>query len=162
MKKIVQITILVLILFSCNNDLLQEKEQNSFVELEEIKVKNERLYFPNKKTFQFYYEDLKKENEIDIADVLENKFYSKGFYSLVPIVNSKTERKEIQRHISKIKNNTKGLHKSITNSNDIIDDFDDLEEIFGEEVFTSFLNQQGEIQIADKIYKLYRYRFVYC
>lgn len=36
---------------------------------------------------------------------------------------------------------------------DILEDFDDLEDVFGEEVFNSFLNQEAELQVANQIYK---------
>jgi len=151
------ISLIVLLFISCNkDDLLAEETQNlsEIVNYDEIEVLNGRLYFPNKTTFQNYYKDLRNKDENIVADILETKFYSKDFYSLRPIVNDRTEQIEVERHLGKIKSNKKGLQKKSTLSDeDFIENFDDLEDIFGEDVFTSFLNQDAEIQVKNDIYK---------
>jgi hypothetical protein len=130
------------------------QENLEFVNFEDVEVLNGRLYFPNKSTFQSFYSNLKEKEEYEIADILESKFYSKDFYSLKPIVNDKTEQSQVQRHLSKIKNNKTGLkYKTTVPDEELIDNFDDLEDIFGEDVFASFLNQEAELQVADEIYK---------
>jgi len=117
-------------------------------------VLNGRLYFPNITIFQNYYKELRNKDENKVADILEDKFYSKDFYSLKPIVNKRTEKTEIARHLAKIKTNKHGLQQKLTSKNDdLLENFDDLEDIFGEDVFTSFLNQDAEIQVGEKIYK---------
>jgi len=148
---------LVLLLFSisCSDDLeindLQNKEK---VNLEKIGLVNGRMYFPNKATFQNYYAKLREENEEKIAEVLQDRFYSKGFFSFKPIVHSRNEEFELDRHINGIKSNTSGLHQSsLSIQDDFLDDFDDLEDVFGEEVFASFLNQEAELQVENKVYK---------
>ncbi|MGJ8745994.1 hypothetical protein [Polaribacter sp.] len=154
-KILLPLLFLLLLLSSCNEDNIVLEETQSIpetIKLEEISVLNGRLYFPNKSTFQNYYENIKEKDEYEIADILENKFYSQDFYSLRPIVNEKTAEYEISRHLNKVKSNKKGLQQR-SSSDDILDDIDDLEDVFGEEVFTSFLNQEAELQVGDKIYK---------
>lgn len=156
-KIITMISLIVLLFYSCSQDDLIVKENQNLTETvnyEKIQVLNGRLYFPNKITFQNYYKDLRNKDENIVADILESKFYSKDFYSLKPIVNKKTEQIEVTRHLAKIKSNTKGFqqNKSISDI-DLLENFDDLEDIFGEDVFTSFLNQDAEIQVENKIYK---------
>ena len=148
--------IIFLTLTSCTDEFVSEELQgsNDVMNYDKIKVLNDRLYFPNKSTFQNYYSDLRQKDETEVAEILHKKFYSKDFYSLKPIVNKKTEQVEINRHIARIVNNTKGLQYSgKSNDEDFLEDFDDLEDIFGEDLFTSFLNQDAEIQVANQIYK---------
>ncbi len=144
-------TVFMLILTSCSDDIeLNETQENTeAINYDEIQVLKGRLYFPNKSTFQNYYAELRKKDENEIAEILQNKFYSKDFYSLKPIVNEQTEQLQVNRHLSKIKNNSKGLQqRSATSDKDLLENFDDLED-----VFTSFLNQEAELQVADQIYK---------
>lgn len=152
--------IISLILFiSCNDDFGTEivKEDPQTVNYDEIKVLNGRLYFPNKSTFQNYYNDIRNKDDVEVANVLQNKFYSKDFYSLKPIVNERTEKIEIARHLSKItvreSDNDLQQKTQFSTNDDLLDSFDDLEDIFGEDVFTSFLNQDAEIQISNEVYK---------
>lgn len=151
----------MLILTSCSDDIeLNEIQENSeTINYDEIQVLNGRLYFPNKSTFQNYYADLREKDENKVAEILQKQFYSKEFYSLKPIVNEQTEQLQVNRHLAKIKNNSKGLQqRSTTSDEDLLENFDDLEDVFGEDVFTSFLNQDAELQVEDKIYK-YPFKF---
>ncbi|PQJ68720.1 hypothetical protein [Polaribacter butkevichii] len=148
----------MLLFTSCSDELetenIQEKAQA--VNYDEIQVLNGRLYFPNKSIFQSYYAELREKNENDLAELLQRKFYSKDFYSLKPIVNEQTEEVEVSRHLAKIKSksNKNGLQQKTSSTNeDLLENFDDLEDIFGEDVFTSFLNQDAELQVKDKVYK---------
>ncbi|MDA9254218.1 hypothetical protein N9P37_02140, partial [Flavobacteriaceae bacterium] len=150
--------VFILLFASCNDELETEiiEENAQTVNYDEIQVLNGRLYFPNKSTFQNYYAELRDKNENEVAEILQNKFYSKDFYSLKPIVNEQTEQIQVERHLSKIKSNLNknGLQqKTTSNDEDLLENFDDLEDIFGEDVFTSFLNQDAELQVDNQIYK---------
>lgn len=153
------LTIFILLFSSCNDEVVINdfQENSELVSYDDIKVLNGRLYFPNESIFQNFYSDLKEKEENEIADVLDRKFYSKEFYSLKPIVNDKTEEFQMQRHLKKIKNNKKGIQYKTAvapvSDEELIDNFDDLEDVFGESVFASFLNQEAELQVADDIYK---------
>ena len=143
---------------SCNDELETEiiQEKTKKVHNDEIQILNGRLYFPNKLTFQNYYAELREKNENEVAEILQRKFYSKDFYSLKPIVNDQTEQVEVARHLSKIKtkSNKNGLQqKASSTDDDLLENVDALEDIFGEDVFTSFLNQDAELQVAGTIYK---------
>ena len=152
-KGMFAIFIVVLISCSSETELNNLHEKNEIINnYDEIQVLNGRLYFPNVSQFKNYYDELREKNEEDVADILEHKFYSKEFYSLKPIVNARTEEIQFSRHLEKIKSNKSGLQQK-SEAEDIQDDFDDLEDIFGEDIFTSFLNQEAELQVAEKIYK---------
>lgn len=153
------IFVVFIILFtSCNDDFENEniQENPQTINYDEIQVLNGRLYFPNKTVFQNYYSELRDKNENEVAEILQSKFYSKDFYSLKPIVNDQTEQIQVERHIAKIKSNLNenGLQQRIESTDDdLIENFDDLEDIFGEDVFTSFLNQDAEIQVDNQVFK---------
>ncbi len=135
---------------SCQKDF--ETIENATIN--EVKVEKGRLVFPSKTAFQNYFNEMKEKNEENIADILDTKFYSKDFYSLRPIVNDRTEQNQVDRHLTKIKTNNIALQmRTNVTDEDILDDIDDLEDIFGEEVFTSFLNQEAELQIGNEVYK---------
>lgn len=141
--------------FSENSELLLKKTDS--ILFDKITVLDGRLYFPNVATFQSFYNKNFNEDEDAVIEVLEDKFYSKGFYSLRPLVNSKNEY-QLVRHIDKFKelrvveiNSTQ--RSFMPTSEDIIENFDDIEDILGEDVFESFLNQDAEIQVGETVYK---------
>lgn len=104
-------------------------------------------------TFQNYYASIREKDDNEVADIMSDKFYQKGFYSLVPIVNEETEKIQGERHLAIIKEKSSVLGKTMPSDADIIEHFDDLEEVVGEDVFESFLNSEAEIQVGSKIYK---------
>lgn len=151
---------------SCEDENQKVVVKTESILLNKIEVKNERLYFPNKTTFQDFYNSLKNKKENETAEILEKQFYSKGFYSLKPIVNENTEF-EIENHLKKFRENL-SLNQSVTNrtmtigegvivddydDEIILDHYDDLEEVIGEDVFASLLNSDAEVQVGDVIYK---------
>jgi len=145
---------LSLFILSCSEEdfNIEENEAQNVEQLEQIGIVDGRLYFENRDVFSKYHDEMKDKEENEIADILEKDFYSKGFYSLSPILNEKTEKKEFKRHFSKIQKQQLQKSNNI-DENDFLDNFDDLEEIFGESVFQSFLNQNAELRIADTIYQ---------
>lgn len=113
-----------------------------------------RLYFPSKEIFQSYYSEILEKDEEDIANILDSRFYKKGFYSLVPILNERTESLHGEKHIEQFKKQSISLNgRDTPTTEEILNHFDDLEEIVGEDVFESFLNSEAEIQVGNKIYK---------
>lgn len=100
---------------------------------------------------------LNLKNEVSL--LLENNFYSKDFYSLVPIFNERSEQLYGEKHIKFIQkkfssfSSVDGKAVSTSTVQDIMEHFDSLEEIVGEDVFESFLNSEAEIQVGNKIYK---------
>ncbi len=150
------LTAFIIVFTSCSDEI--EMNETQIVEkssdYKEIQVLNGRLYFPNQSTFQDYYTELKDKDENEIAEILQKRFYSKDFYSLKPIINDQTEEVQFERHLGKIKNNLRGLRqgRNITDEA-LLENLDDLEDIIGEGVFTSLLNQEAEIQVNNKIYK---------
>ncbi len=158
MKQCKLLLALLIIFYSCNQDDMSVSDGNKTLEnidLTKIDVVDGRLYFPNLETFQDYYYTVRDKSENEVADILDAKFYQKGFYSLVPILNERTEGLFAQKHIDNIQEQSQTLYgkASAPTIEDILDHFDDLEEIVGEEVFESFLNSEAEIQIGNNIYK---------
>lgn len=141
-------------LVACNKETLNESNQViEPIDFNQIGIRDGRIYFPNKSTFESYYKEMREKSDEDISIILENKFYSDDFYSLKPITNNANEEYQIERHLQKIKNNKSGLTNRTINQEELYEDFDDLEDVFGESLFSSFLNQDAEIQVSDKIYK---------
>lgn len=123
-------------------------------------MKNGRLYFPNKESLTFAYDKIKNAEDEVIADYID----SKNIVSLRPIVTEKNENKigkQLKERITLLKSNkrymtyleSKGIQSKTENTEEIIDDIDDLEEIVGDDTYAAFLDTRAEIQVADKIYK---------
>lgn len=149
---------LLFVFYSCNEDDLQsiaDSANSENIDLGKINVVDGRLYFPNLETFQAYYYDVKEKGEYEVADILGSEFYNKGFYSLVPILNERTEGLYGEKHLDNILDKSQTIYGKVAapTTEDILDHFDDLEEIVGEDVFESFLNSEAEIQVGNKIYK---------
>lgn len=149
---------LLFVFYSCNEDDLQsiaDSANSENIDLGKINVVDGRLYFPNLETFQAYYYDVKEKGEYEVADILGSEFYNKGFYSLVPILNERTEGLYGEKHLDNILDKSQTIYGKVAapTTEDILDHFDDLEEILGEDVFESFLNSEAEIQVGNKIYK---------
>lgn len=153
MKKLILLSIFISIFFiSCDKDSLLQENKAEVLSINEIEVKNGRLYFPNKTTFTAYYNSTKEKEDNQIAEELEEKFYVKNFYSLVPIVSEKSNT-QMLRHLDKYKELNIPSNSGELRQEDVLEHFDDLEEILGEDVFQSFLNENAEIQVNDTIYK---------
>ncbi|MDV3751528.1 hypothetical protein [Elizabethkingia anophelis] len=156
----------VLTLLGINNGCRQEttaSEQSvqSNIKITDGYVKNGRLYFANKESLQHYYDNVKNENEEIIAKYID----SKGLISLRPIVTEQNEKlilAQTQARINSLKEDRLKLvgkvagvknAMAIVNDEQIKDDIDDLEDIIGDDAFAAFLNNNGEIQVENKIYK---------
>ncbi|PIF33326.1 hypothetical protein CLU81_3925 [Flavobacterium sp. 9] len=170
---------LFLVLFSILTCCLScEKDQNSesnekIASMDKINIEDGRLSFPNKTTFSEFYNTSKNEGNDEIASMLEEKFYRKDFYSLKPIVNDETEIKEIQKHFGKIKEkqltnksiNAKSTSQIVNETildEQIIDHYDIVEDIIGDELFLSLLNENAEIQVDNIIYKYTDQGILFC
>lgn len=155
MKKTFNLLILFLtiILLSCQNDDNIVINENFDEPNSELKIIDGRLYFPDKASFENYYQFIKEKNDDEFADIFAKKLYSKGFKSLVPKLNETTIEQYAQMHIDSYIDNTIMQKNSSSDYDDIVEHFDDVEDIFGDEVFESFLNSDAEIQIGNDIYK---------
>ncbi|MGI9650891.1 hypothetical protein [Chryseobacterium sp. RLHN22] len=148
------------ILGSCSEELTNIDSTSPELEIKDASVKNGRLYFPNKESLQYHYDQIKNESEEVIAQYVDDK----NFISLRPVLTEKNEKlisTKLNERINKIqqraKNNPKGFAaryiSSVTSDEEIIDDIDDLEEIVGDDAYGAFLNDQAEIQVGPEIYK---------
>ncbi len=124
MKKLILITLGILsslMLYNCDDDMIRYSDDTGEVN---SMIKNNRLFFNTKNDLIEFHDKLKSKNEDEIVSLFEEKFYSKGFYSLKPIVNKETEKYEIDRHLNNFlqKHPSRSLYR-----NDYLEDFDDLE-----------------------------------
>lgn len=146
----------------CRQELIaSEQSMQSNIEITDGYIKNGRLYFANKESLQHYYDKVKNENEEIIAKYID----SKGLISLRPIVTEQNEKlilAQTQARINSLKEDklklvgkVAGLKNAmaVVNDEQIKDDIDDLEDIIGDDAFAAFLNNNGEIQVDNKIYK---------
>lgn len=143
---------------SCEKEPTDSVTETKF---DDIKIINGRLAFTSKESFKDFYNTMKDKDEEELASILDDNFYSKDFYSLVPIISEKT-KSQAERHFNKYKeinridNTTRKDTAKIVDEisdEDIFENFDDIEEIMGEDVFESFLNENAEILVEGKIYK---------
>ena len=141
---------------SCREEMLQTSQTENKVEIADATVKNGRLYFQNKESLQNYYNNLKDKEDKDIV-----KYFSgKDIISLRPIVTDENESEilnQTKKRFKELKKNKRFTNSKfaskITTENDIIDSIDDIEEIIGDDAYATFLNNNGEIQVAEDIYK---------
>ncbi|MEO8254946.1 MAG: hypothetical protein ABI554_11230 [Flavobacterium sp.] len=163
-EKFILILLLTICCTSCENDSSKDSFNKSN-SAKQITVENGRIYFPDKTAFQDFYNKSKNESSDEIASLLEEEFYKKDFYSLKPIVNNDTEINEVQRHFNKIKQSH--LLKSVNSKNTsltddtIIEHYDELDDILGDDLFQSLLNENGEIQVGDIIYVYTEYGLLF-
>lgn len=159
-KNFFKLFILSLSIISCAEDRLNTEPQTQQEIIQDATVKNGRLYFPNKSSLQFHYNNLKNASEEEIANYVD----SKNYLPLRPILTEKNENlvaQKLSARINKFKEKAK-LSKSAkisnylsrtTSNEEIIDDIDDLEEIIGDDAYGAFLNNEAEIQVGNEIYK---------
>ncbi|TRX42234.1 hypothetical protein FNW21_02945 [Flavobacterium restrictum] len=142
--------LVVLNLTSCQNE-----PYDSFTPVvinKQISVKNGRLFFQNKESLISVFKDYTTATDEEI-DKLLNPLYQKGFYSLRPIVTSKNEDFLYNHYKEKSKKNTYLKSLSTAADDEFIDSFDAVEKIIGDDLYASFLNSDGEIQIGNQICK---------
>lgn len=127
------------------------------VKITDASVINGRLYFPNKESLQYAYDNVKDKEDDDIAKYID----SKNIISLRPVITPKNEKlvaEKMKLRINNLKNNHRFMSHSRNNNKNlnielIEDDIDDLEEIIGDDAYGAFLNGDAEIHVDNKIYK---------
>lgn len=157
---------------SCEKDQINESNEKIIL-MDKINIEDGRISFPNKTTFSEFYNTSQNKSNDEIASMLEVKFYKKDFYSLKPLVNNETEIKEIQKHFAKIRQqqltsklinakNSSKMSDQIIGDEAIIEHYDELEDILGDELFLGLLNENAEIQVEDIIYKYTDNGILFC
>ena len=149
--------------YGCRQEVIaSEQSAQSNIEITDGYVKKGRLYFANKESLQYYYEKVKNESEEVIAKYID----SKNIISLRPIVTEQNEQiilAKTQTRINALKDENLKVQMgkiasvknmmAYLNDEEIKDDIDDLEDVIGDDAFAAFLNNNGEIQVENKIYK---------
>ena len=155
MKKILTTLLIALSITSissCDEDvtssLIEETSINS--NTQNGSIVNGRLYFKSEDDFKSYYSKLDSKNLEQISNELDSKLYSKDFNSLVPYFTEYTSPDVIKEFTETSLNSITST--SLTNE-DILDHFDDMEDVIGDDLFAAFLNNNSEIQISNEIYK---------
>ncbi len=75
------------------------------------------------------------------------EFYNRDFYSLRPITNDEV----VLRKFAKRKSNN--IKLSARSNSQLSENLDEFEDLIGDDEFASFINDRGEIQVGDSIYK---------
>lgn len=151
MKHLIKVNFVISLMFfgSCQNeDALQEKTIHT-KPAEFVKVENGRLHFSNKDFLNRKIEEFKDKGNRYAANTLA-ELYDKDFYSLRPILNQEKENKALMQ---KFANRRSHIQLSARTNQTDSNDLDDLEGLIGDDEFASFINDKGEIQVADSIYK---------
>lgn len=150
---------------SCNDEILTESQatqekishSNLAGRLGDARVINGRAYFPTKESLQEAYDDLKDANDETIAAFVDGL----GITSLRPVVTEANEEaiyNKTKDRLEALKKNPRFMESPdaairIENTDLMISDIDDLEEIIGDDAFSALLNSDGEIQVGTDIYK---------
>ena len=150
----------IFLFVSCEDELTDNIELNqnakTLQEEEFSQIEDGRLSFVDESQFETFYREARENDDEIFAEKMEKEFYSKEFYSLIPIVNENNDLVQLERHVAKLQ--TMGIPSksgkgSLMSKQDFSEGQDVLENIFGEEKFASLLNQNGEIEVGKKIYK---------
>jgi hypothetical protein len=137
--------------YSCQNELIDSNEK-AIGQTKAIKVIDGRLAFESKDALTKIYVEYAEASDEKISNYLE-PLYKQNFYSLRPIVTEKNEE-FLYNYYKNKKEETHILEKNSSqkSSNDL-EYLDNSEKIIGGDTFAAFLNSDGEIQIANIIYK---------
>lgn len=145
------LTYVLLFFTSCQNEMVEDQNSQSVVK--ETTIKDGRLSFSSKEEFAKIYVQYADASEDELIKYFQ-PLYEKGFYSLRPIVNEKTEQFLYNHYLTLIRQkNLRTGRMMKTSGEDIFDYLDDLEDIIGDDAFAAFLNENAEIEIANEIYK---------
>lgn len=154
-KKPVYLLLLLLLSISCRNEDYENEirsGKNGYL-VNKLEAKNGRLYFPNKESFGYVYQELKSKKIEEVGNIINKT----GVESLIPIITDKNEYDVISklnsRKIEYLKTSSAMMRYTNPPNTDIYDDVDDIEEVIGDDVYNSILNGDAEVQIANKIYK---------
>ncbi|MGV0922643.1 hypothetical protein [Empedobacter tilapiae] len=167
MKKLLSTLLIVMTIShisSCNDDISYYKDEEITL-VEKTKnpsIINGRLFFKSEEDFKSYYSNLDSKNIEEISKELDSKLYSKNFNSLVPYITEYTDPSILEKISSQSSSLNSKSSMKVQMDEDILDHFDDLEDVIGDDLFASFLNSNSEVQIANEIYNVYRSRFIYC
>jgi hypothetical protein len=118
----------------------------------EIEIKNGRLYFENQEALTAVFTAYADASAEELAPLLD-PLYAQGFYSLRPVATEENEQLLFNRYQSKIAqdDSSKGIVTTLDENS--FNYLDEIESVIGDDTFSALLNSDGEIQVADKIYK---------
>lgn len=151
MRKSLLLVLCVFTLASCEKDF--DETSKNFTDINsKYQVKNGRLYFPSKAVLREFFARYSESSDSDLESIF-NPLYEEGFYSLRPIVTENNENLVYNNYIKLIRPDVIPKSSKSNSEEEYFDYLDEIEEIIGDDVFAAMLNQNGEIQIADEIYK---------
>ncbi|PKP14905.1 MAG: hypothetical protein CVU07_12485, partial [Bacteroidetes bacterium HGW-Bacteroidetes-23] len=136
---------IVFLVTSCSEENFNEDVLNINRQEEMVSVKDGRLVFSNTTMLKEKIEELKGKSRKDASEDV-SKFVNKGFSPLRVLFDNNISTDDI------------GSSSRTQFANDytgatIEEDFDDFEETIGDDEFATLVNNSGEIQVADTIYK---------
>jgi hypothetical protein len=143
------LVIFLLPIYSCEDNLNENQITTNISS--KVSIRNGRLCFPSKNAFKDYMTEYLDASESKLASFFD-PLYQHGFYSLRPIVTLENEQM-VYNHYIKLRAIEITKNNAGKEGDDYFDYLDDIEDIIGDDVFAAFLNEKGEIQIDDIIYK---------
>ena len=126
---------------SCNTVDIEEPNENIYI------IEEGRLVFESRTNLQTEIKRLKETDRTILEKELE-QVYLDGFKSIRPIIDYENE--PITQLYEGVRPTYKIGYKQKTGAEE---DFDDFEEIIGDDEYASLLNTGGEIQVEDDVYK---------
>ncbi|MBS9766203.1 MAG: hypothetical protein KGV44_01530 [Flavobacteriaceae bacterium] len=137
----------LLFLYSCNNEDNLPTEKINGISTEFVKVEKGRLHFSSKDFLHKKINEFKNKGRKFASKELA-KLYNKDFYSLRPIIS---DNENIMQKFANRK--LKNRRLSARSNSELNENMDELEDLIGDDEFASFINDEGEIQVGDSIYK---------
>ncbi|WP_213523929.1 hypothetical protein [Nonlabens sp.] len=137
-----------LFIFSCSEDIIEDTQLNTKNTQLELEISDSRLIFTSKEHFQIVQQGLQKDlkqNEQSVVDFF-NSLYESDFVSLYPLVDEEDTNGYLDARVNGVLNN-ENLDPNA------IELFSELEDAFGDETFSSLLNQNAEVAIGDQVFK---------
>ncbi|WP_321295298.1 hypothetical protein [Marinifilum fragile] len=140
--------------FSCNHEEIIDTEQlNNKPEV--LTIREGRLQFTSKESLQNKLDELETNSFEDVYNHFQ-KLYKSDFLSFRPIFNS-NDIEQTQALLAEYKERPTFTNVFQTTSNlkskSTEDIFDSTKAIIADDEFAAFLNENGEIQIGDTLYK---------
>lgn len=150
--KLIAFLLFILSIHSCddifNDEHLFETRDRPF-------LRDGRLIFRDKQQLSQYMEYLKEDDERALLEF--SNFYDKGFYSFRHLISSDDETRinRASDRIMELVLESRGSDaRNARNEEEVLEEFiNEREDIIGDDEYAGVINELGEIQMADSIYK---------
>ena len=149
-KYLLAVVVTLTFIWGCDSQV-QNEERNEELMLLNAEIVDERLVFESKGQLNDEVQQLKNMPRESFEKVLSSAYHS-GFIPVVPIVNN-SDRETVELLETKMAKTVKTKSWTTTFLNEDENATVEFEDIISDESFASLINGNGEIQVADTIYK---------